>query len=89
MAHTMSVSCAKETFHGMVKRVFVNTFEAAVAVAVKDIYIYILEYDGRLEWIDGSRERRKNRKSEGLGCWKRDSFCGCSIPTVFNQRWIF
>lgn len=19
----------------------------------------------------------------------KDSFCGCSIPTVFNQRWIF
>lgn len=20
---------------------------------------------------------------------EKDSFCGCSIPTVFNQRWIF
>lgn len=23
------------------------------------------------------------------GTGRRDSFCGCSIPTVFNQRWIF
>lgn len=22
----------------------------------------------------------------GMG---RDSFCGCSIPTIFNQRWLF
>lgn len=24
-----------------------------------------------------------------VGGMGRDSFCGCSIPTVFNQRWIF
>lgn len=32
---------------------------------------------------------RKRIFSKCWGGWEKDSFCGCSIPTVFNQRWIF
>jgi hypothetical protein len=42
--------------------------------------IYIFEMSGALKGVEVER---------GLRGPEKDSFCGCSIPTVFNQRWIF
>jgi hypothetical protein len=49
----------------------------------------VLRKHGMVKRIFLRGEGRDGCKSERMRAWGKDSFCGCSIPTVFNQRWIF
>jgi hypothetical protein len=57
--------------------------------------MYELRYEksGLVRFLDEEKGFCKQLKriifQQNVWRMGKDSFCGCSIPTIFNQRWIF